>query len=242
MVQTDARVRRAAPVSATAPEAGQPIRDAAAVILVRDGPDGPRVLMGQRGAAAAFMPDKFVFPGGRADPADAGADLDAPLNDLCARRLACDAAPGLDRALPAAAIRELAEETGLMLARTGRWRQPAPPDWAGFAAAGLRPDAGPLGFVFRAITPPGRGRRFDARFFLAPATAILGDPDDFARASGELSHLHWVPVDRARGLNLPFITGIVLAEVGFLLRQGGPLPPVPFFDNAGPTPRFRRIA
>ena len=44
------------------------VRDAATVILVRDpGGPRPRVLMGQRGAAAAFMPNKFVFPGGAVD-------------------------------------------------------------------------------------------------------------------------------------------------------------------------------
>ena len=40
------------------------IRNAATVILLRDRLENPRVLMGQRGAKAAFMPNKFVFPGG----------------------------------------------------------------------------------------------------------------------------------------------------------------------------------
>ena len=77
-------------------------------------------------------------------------------------------------ALAAAAIRELWEETGLPLGQPG----PAdlPGDWAGFAARGLRPDASALRFIFRAITPPGRTRRFDARFFLADAGALAGDP------------------------------------------------------------------
>ena len=48
-----------------------PIRNAATVILVRDMDEGPAVLMGQRGKAAVFMPNKFVFPGGAVDATDA---------------------------------------------------------------------------------------------------------------------------------------------------------------------------
>ena len=43
------------------------LRDAATVIVLRDRDTRPRVLMGQRGAKAAFMPNKFVFPGGAVD-------------------------------------------------------------------------------------------------------------------------------------------------------------------------------
>ncbi len=73
---------------------------------------------------------------------------------------------------------------------------------------------------------------------------MAGDIDDFSAASDELSHLHWIALDRVRTLDLPFITEVVLAEVGALLRQGpgGAGPGVPFFDNSGPVPTFRRLA
>jgi 8-oxo-dGTP pyrophosphatase MutT (NUDIX family) len=191
------------------------IRDAATIIVVRHGPDGPSVLMGQRGATAAFMPDKYVFPGGAVDAGDAEISLARPVPDPCAARLAQGhTAPN---ALAAAAIRELWEETGLALGVAGVWDNP-PADWAGFAALGLRPDASALRFIFRAITPPGRPRRFDARFFLADATAITGELDAFSGACDELGHLHWVPVAQARALNLPFITEVVLAEVQAMLN------------------------
>src|SRR5690606_20014718 len=63
----------------------------------------------------------------------------------------------------------------------------------------------------------------------------------FSRAADELSHLHWVPLGEARRLNLPFITEVVLGEVGALLARGGEPASVPSFDNSGPEPRFRRL-
>ena len=219
-----------------------PVRDAATVILTRARPSGPEVLMGQRGAGAAFMPDKFVFPGGAVDAADALVPLAAPAGPACTARLAQDATASLAHALAVAAVRELWEETGLVLGTPGTWEGSVPEDWTRFAATGHRPSARGLRYVFRAITPPGRPRRFDARFFMADVSAVAGDPEDFSRATDELSHLHWVPVATARRLNLPFITEVVLAEVAALI--GGTEPPgsVPFFDNRGPVSAFRRIA
>lgn len=219
-----------------------PIRDAATVIVVRETAQGPAVLMGQRGAGAAFMPNKFVFPGGAVDAADADIALATAPGDVTAARLERGARPGLARALAASAIRELWEEAGLALGRAAPWPGDVPPDWQGFAATGLRPSAAPLTYVFRAITPAGRPRRFDARFFLAPASAVAGDLDDFSHASDELSFLRWVPIAEARMLNLPFITEVVLAEVAAHLRTGRVEPDsVPFFDNSGPEPKFSRI-
>ena len=215
-----------------------PIRDAATTILVRDAGTDPRVLMGQRGTRAAFMPSKFVFPGGAVDPGDAEVALAGPLAPGCATRLADG--PLSPQALAAAAIRELWEETGLMLAAPGRWPAPPPEAWAGFAARGMLPAAQHLNYVFRAITPPGRPRRFAARFYLARAEALAGDPDDFRHAQPELANLQWIPLDAAPRLDLPFITEVVLAELAARLRDGG-ADGVPFFDNSGTRSEFRRI-
>lgn len=199
----------------------EPIRSAATVVLWRESADGPQVLMGQRGERAVFMPSKFVFPGGRVDAEDHAAARAGFLAADCARRLALmasDDAPGPE-VLVAAALRELTEETGLNL------------------AAMEHPT---LRFIFRAITPPGRSRRFDARFFLADAADVSGDAEGFSAASAELSHLHWIGLAEARALDLPFITEVVLAEVAVLVA-GGDQPGVPFFDNSGTVPQFRRI-
>ena len=202
------------------------IRDAATIIVLRRG-DEPSVLMGQRGAAAAFMPSKFVFPGGAVDPVDHKVSL--TLADDQAHALAADSvlppAP-----LAAAAIRELWEETGQIIGAPGTWRD-APQGWRGYAATGHVPDASRLRFFFRAVTPQGRPRRFDARFFLADAGDLRSDPDDFDRAEDELSLLQWVPLAQARTFDLPFITEVVLAELmAHLADPEAPLS-VPFFRN-----------
>jgi 8-oxo-dGTP pyrophosphatase MutT (NUDIX family) len=219
--------------------AGAPgVRPAATVILLRRSPAGPEVLMGQRGSSAAFMPSKYVFPGGAVDPGDAQVALAGALHPVCAARLQAPEGPS-PAALAAAAIRELWEETGLFLGRPGH--APLPEGWEGFTARGLVPDASGLRFIFRAITPPGRTRRFDARFFLADAGAVAGDPDALDGASGELGLLRWLPLSQTRTLDLPFITEVVLAEVAALADSDAPPPPVPFFDNSGPVSAFRRI-
>ncbi|WP_240200112.1 MULTISPECIES: NUDIX hydrolase [Paracoccus] len=226
--------------------ADQPIRDAATVIVLdRNAQGGPSVLMGQRGASAAFMPSKYVFPGGAVDAADAQARLDGDLPPRTSSLLAAEPREGSQvtpQALAAAGLRELAEETGLLTGRPGS----APEGWDHYAGAGLAPDPSALIYLFRAITPPGRTRRFDARFLLLDAERLHGDRNDFSAACDELSHLHWVPLPQARALDLPFITEVVLAEVAALLAMVGnrPLalqPTVPFFDNRRMSPRFLRI-
>ena len=200
-----------------------PVRDAATIIVLRDN----AVLMGQRGASAVFMPGKFVFPGGAVDTVAATVPA-TPLPDPVARHLATESHLP-PQALAAAAIRELWEETGQILGHPGEWPDP-PQGWRGFAATGHVPHAAPLKFFFRAVTPQGRPRRFDARFFLADAADLVSDPDDFSRAEDELQHLQWVPLAQARDFDLPFITQIVLAELRDHIANPGPLT-VPFFRN-----------
>ncbi len=219
------------------------IRHAATIVLWRSGVLGqPQVLMGQRGDKAAFMPSKYVFPGGAVDAADSDVVLAGSLPAQTHAQLAINATI-TPETLAAAAIRELWEETGLALGIPGTWASPPPDeghDWAGFAARGLVPSAQGMQFIFRAITPPGRPRRFDARFFLVPATAVAEDTEDFSASSDELSHLHWIDLTETRSLDLPFITEVVLAEVAAVLAEASTVG-VPFFDNSGPRPVFRRL-
>ena len=217
------------------------IRNAATVIVLRNRHDDPSILMGQRGANAAFMPNKFVFPGGAVDPQDGTVALATHLPDLCHARLAENSQPGLQHALAAAAIRELWEETGLVLGHASDWTGGIPIDWHSFAQTGHVPTAGALQFVFRALTPPGRPRRFDARFFLVDAGEIQGDLDDFTHASDELSHLQWVRLSDARNFDLPFITEVVLAEIGGRVTDPTPPKSVPYFRNNDESSLFLRL-
>jgi 8-oxo-dGTP pyrophosphatase MutT (NUDIX family) len=199
------------------------IADAASVIVLRGAGANAQVLMGQRGARAAFMPRKFVFPGGQVDAGDFHIGLPDLLAPTCRAALTAHVADGpAPHALTAAALRELQEETGLHLARH-------------------RPAA--LRFVFRAITPIGPPRRFDARFFLAQSDDFAGDMNGFSAASGELALLQWLTLPQARALDLPFITRVILAELHSTLSQGADFAPqgVPFFDNTSAMPRFLRL-
>lgn len=216
------------------------IRDAATGIILRDRATRPRVLMGQRGKNAAFMPSKFVFPGGAVDAVDTDIPFARPPAPACRARLSVDG--GDAGALMAAAVREIWEETGLLLGTKDARAATidAPQGWRGYLATGHLPDGAALEYVFRAITPPGRPRRFDARFFLVEAEALASDPDDFSRAEDELSHLHWIPLDEVRGYDMPFITEVVLAELVAKV-EGRAVAGVPFFDNATEESTFRRL-
>lgn len=194
-----------------------PIRHAATIVITRQTDTGPKLLMGQRRSGAVFMPDKFVFPGGAVDPEDyAAAETEAA--EEGDPRLLVGTEPRLARALRHAAIRELLEETGL------RFGEPAGGDADGPITDALR-------FFFRAVTPPGRPRRFDARFFLADAGDLASAPDNFSDADGELGFLNWVDLDQARELDLPFITEIVLAEIAARHADPEVERPVPFFNH-----------
>lgn len=208
-------------------------KDAATVLIIRRDGIVPRVLMGRRHRGNAFMPDKWVFPGGRIDAGDyriaAARELDEGEAAALARTAPARAA--LPRALAMAAVRETFEETGLLLARPASGVAPGRGSWREFRALGVLPDLAPLRFVARAITPPGRTRRFDARFFVADAAALVSvDPGS---GSGELDELAWFDWNAALGLDLPGITRAVLHEVA--ARIEAPDRPIPFhyFTRAG---------
>lgn len=219
------------------------IRDASSVIIVRrDGPI-PSVLLGQRGKSAVFMPNKFVFPGGAVDQSDFSVSLGDIPNPVCSRRLLEYSNIENTHAFFSAAIREVWEETGLMFGKkcNRKITKTSDTSWKAFYDLGLEPCAKGFHFIFRAITPPNRSRRFDARFFLVDANKISGNLNDFSKASDELSHLQWFSIKEARNLDLPFITEVILAEVETLIEDLNCPSSVPFFNNSTEKSEFIRI-
>jgi 8-oxo-dGTP pyrophosphatase MutT (NUDIX family) len=214
-------------------------RDAATLILIDRSALTPKVLVGKRHDKVVFMPGKFVFPGGSVDKTDNKVPVAAPIpSELEANLLKGSPKTPLARArsLAIAAIREACEETGLCLGRktegavaklTGVW-QP-------FADAGLLPDPSGLYLIARAITPPGRVRRFDTRFFTADASAIAHRVEGVIHADAELVELVWVELGSESLADLHPMTKNVLRELHTRLATG-PLrhdADVPFFHFYG---------
>ena len=220
------------------------IKDAASVILIRNSKSNPSVLMGQRGKNASFMPNKFVFPGGAVEKNDFQVNSFKQLNVNCTARMTYQCNEDLVFALSVAAIRELFEETGIIVGYKKKWTGVIPPEWKPFAKLGLVPDASNFKFVFRAITPPGRPRRFDARFLYLDADTLSEEInlEDFSGASNELSHLQWIPIHEVRKFDLPFITEVVFAEVISNLSKNMKLKRVPFFQNSEGISEFSYIS
>ena len=136
-------------------------------------------------------------------------------------------------ALQAAAIREVSEETGLLIGCPGQWAGAVPCGWEIFRDNACLPSANGFRFVFRAITPVGAPRRFDARFFLVDAdTAVPGrDLDDFSGAADELSELRWVPFEEIRSLRIAFITALALETAAPLIAHDEPPGVVPCIEG-----------
>ncbi|WP_431311029.1 NUDIX hydrolase [Methylobacterium nigriterrae] len=208
------------PASAAPEPARRPAlrpRDAATLILVDRRGRAPKVLMGRRNPGLVFMPGKFVFPGGRIELGDRHMSVAGTLPDYAEAALARQVTRPphhLGRALALAAIRETHEETGLLVG-TRAYGPPeaVPTGWEAFRAHGVLPDLEALHLVARAVTPPGRVRRFDTRFFAADRRAVAAEEPGRVGPASELVELAWLPLAKARKLDLPVITRAILDEL-----------------------------
>jgi 8-oxo-dGTP pyrophosphatase MutT (NUDIX family) len=224
-------------IAATAPVRLRP-RDASTIILLDTSGSEPMVLMGKRHAGHVFMPGKYVFPGGRVEAADGRMNICGNFAEHIEQQLMARVSrPSYTRvrAYGLAAIRELAEETGLLFGTADAGVPPIPsPDWKPFAEAGIFPTLEGMSFIARAITPPGRTRRYDTRFFAANAEYVAHRIENVVGPDSELTELAWVTLAAARTLDLPRITGVVLGELEKRLEAGiDRIQPVPLFYFRG---------
>lgn len=203
-------------------------RDAATLIIVRHDDTKPKVLLGQRHDSHAFMPNKFVFPGGRLDAGDmrtkVGNDLHPVVHEKLLKRMRGRASPTRARGLAIAAIRETYEEAGLFFGSLPVNSALANEEWDSVVAA-TDLDLSGLRFFARAITPPGRTRRFDSRFFVAHARHIDNLDNPRHPGSGELLKPYWFSFPEALDLDLPTITRDVLKRLQPLMEQQEELRP-----------------
>jgi 8-oxo-dGTP pyrophosphatase MutT (NUDIX family) len=211
-------------------------KDAATLILIDRSEGVPKVLLGKRHERHKFMPGKFVFPGGGVDPSDKRMAVATPLEPHTEARLLRrfhHGSPVRARALALAAIRETFEETGLLLGVRSEASNVPDGPWAAFAREKILPDLRSLHFIGRAITPPGRPRRFDARFFTMDASAIAHRIDGVTGPDAELVELIWMPLGQARELDMPAVTSVMLEELEVRVAAG--------LRHDLPVPFYRRL-
>ena len=209
-------------------------RLASTLILLDRAETEPKVLMGRRNPASKFMPGKFVFPGGRIEPADRKMNAAGALPLEVEQRLAkvMPRSPSLPRALALGSIRETFEETGIVLGARDMGQPDSAPDgeWRKFAAQGFYPQLDNIHFIARATTPPRQARRFDTVFLAAEATDIAASVDGAVGPDRELVELVWVPMTQAHDLELSLITSVVLHELDRRIAAGmGHYLPAPWY-------------
>ncbi|MBK1840122.1 NUDIX domain-containing protein [Azospirillum sp. YIM B02556] len=193
-----------------------PPHPAATLILLRDGPEGLEVLVMERHAGLRFAPGATVFPGGRLEPAD---------HDPLWRARWPDGEPPADLAHRVAAVRECAEECGILLTQ-----DPLPPSslaglrrslaaGEGFADALARAGAAPafdrMAVMARWVTPETLPRRFDTLFLLAPAPDGQEPKGDGGEAVGTLwaSPCRLLAEEEAGRCRLVFATRMTLLRL-----------------------------
>jgi 8-oxo-dGTP pyrophosphatase MutT (NUDIX family) len=214
-----------------ADEQGTSPLPASTVVVMRDAAPVPEIFMVRRHEQTTFMGGAFVFPGGRVDPSDGSAGGREPAAGPCP-----DSSRSAAAVYRAAALRELFEEAGVLLARdrSGRFvtttdpRQRERLERAGREVHGglvtmrdvvqregltLAPDA--LVEWARWVTPRLDTRRYDTCFFVArmPPEQTGGHDDNETIDSRWTTAAAALEADRRREIVLPPPTWMTLSEL-----------------------------
>lgn len=188
-------------------------RDAATLIVLRINRNTTEVLMGRRHKNARFMPNMYVFPGGKVEVCDTLATPAGPLNKNITPDILKVRNYQAAQTLAMTAIRETAEETGLLLARKGSIGNNIPDDpdngLSVMHKKNVAPSLDRLSYLGRAITPTFIKIRFHARFFVANEKDSLGK----IRPSSELDEVIWIPLIEANQLPTADVTLFMLNEL-----------------------------
>jgi len=195
-------------------------RDAASLLIVRKFRGRHQVLMGRRPARDRFMPDVFVFPGGRVEGSDATLTAGSELPAREFERMADCSSVRRARMLAVAAVRETYEETGLLIGKR--------------VVDGIQPDLDRLQFIARAITPTQSAIRYHARFFMVQSERAKGR----LRSNGELLDLAWLSFEQARKLPIISVTEVVLEEAEYRLSRR-PFRGIPLISYRGDAMRVK---
>jgi 8-oxo-dGTP pyrophosphatase MutT (NUDIX family) len=236
----------------------QPIRPAATVILVRDAADDYEVLMLRRTSEAAFAGGMYVFPGGRVDSDDHLHRYDALRRGPSPAQAAQQRALGDEwRGYWIACIRESFEEAGVLLAydergalvdgsnaalqaRLEAHRHALHAGRRGLdeicTAERLTLAVDRIHYLNRWITPEGRPRRFDTRFFVAVAPPGQSGRHDAketvdslwirpreAAARNDAGELGLMAVTRRQLETLAAFDSVAALEADLLARQDYPV-------------------
>lgn len=188
----------------------------AATLLILKAIEGkPFVLMGKRHEAHIFMPDFYVFPGGKMDRADFSHLYSPSLHERDIKMMRSEKTYFTEKhanALALCAIRETQEETGLLIGVKTKapLRKSINSAWRIFQNQQLLPNPSALHYFARAITPTGHIRRFDTRFFLTFAENI--NNIDEMQPSSELSNLQWVDLFSPPNIKIHDITKQIMED------------------------------